>query len=110
MRIKLVRRAELRAEPASTAEVLSLLDPDEDLIVVDRRGEWIEVQAPGGKRGWVLASCCGPLPDGAPDLKRLAAMRREAATTPIGAPKPPVIELEPDNSERMEAVRSNHCR
>ena len=77
-----------------------MLNPGEDLIVVDRRGEWIEVQVSGGKRGWVLASLSRPVPDKVPDIMRLAAMRQQAATTPTGAPKPQVLEgVSDDNSD-----------
>ncbi len=61
-------------------------------------GDWIRVSVLSGNgmiEGWVLAKYCRQIPDlrhRAFDIKDLAAKRREAVATPVGAPKPPALE------------------
>lgn len=100
MRLMVMERTPLRKQPALTAEILSLLERGEIVTAHDRTVEWFEVSTHDGKMGWVLAIACAPAPrqppDIEPDIARLAAMRRQAAATPIAAPQPQALEAAPE--------------
>jgi TIR domain len=107
MQILIIRDTVLYAQPALTSEILHELRLNAYVTGIELSGDWIRVSVfwdNGMIEGWVLAKDCRQVPDPrdrASEIKELAAKRREAVATPVGAPKPPALERGFDDRSRL---------
>ena len=51
-------RLNVRAAPETTAEIIAKLPPGEQVVLIGRNaaGDWLQIQLPDGRTGWVAAS------------------------------------------------------
>lgn len=95
----------VRDAPDASAAVRARLALNAKLAIVERRGDWLRVSAPGGEAGWVAAAFVADAPltldaarqgaaDATTDAERLSWWQRAAALAPE----------DPDVLTRLEAA------
>ncbi len=88
----------LRAGPSTSNPTLFVLQPDEQVAIVDRQGGWAKVEARNGETGWVYGSYLGD--SSVDDVDRTVTSSIE----PI-AKKPKVRVEKPTREARVERPR-----
>lgn len=91
----------LRAGPSTSNPTLFVLQPDEQVAIVDRQGNWAKVEARNGETGWVYGSYLGG--GSTADVDRTVTSSVEPAATPKARVEKPVRQSRTERSRNTDS-------